>query len=93
MSNGPGAGLDEGSASDFLAVLKKNVIERERTRVVLSAYHDMQGIDRVLARNGTAETTTENMSSEWLEENGYCTDNIYAKQSTIAQAGMGAFAR
>ena len=93
MSDGPDAGLDEGSATDLLNIVKENIIEEERTRGVLSAYEAFQGTERVIKRNGTAEATTENMSPEWLEENGYCTDNIYAKQSTIPQAGLGAFAR
>lgn len=31
-------------------------------------------------------------STEWLEENGICLDNIYVEQSTVPQAGRGAFA-
>jgi hypothetical protein len=32
-------------------------------------------------------------SQDWLNENGMCIDNIYAGQSSIPQAGRGAFAR
>lgn len=31
-------------------------------------------------------------STQWLEENGICLDNIYVEQSTVPQAGRGAFA-
>ena len=87
-------GLDADSASEFLSIVKDDVVSNARTRKVLDPYIDYQDVETtVLGRNGTAEATTENKSQEWLEENGYCIDNIYSKRSTIEQAGLGAFAR
>ena len=86
--------LDADSASEFLSIIKGDVISNTRTRKVLDPYADYVDVStRVLGRNGTAEATTENKSQEWLEKNGYCIDNIYSKRSTIEQAGLGAFAR
>ena len=87
-------GLDAESASEFLSIIKGDIISNARTRKVLDPYVDYSDVStRVLERNGTAEATTENKSQEWLEQNGYCIDNIYSKRSTIEQAGLGAFAR
>lgn len=87
-------GLDAESASEFLSIIKRDIISNARTRKILDPYVDYSDVStRVLGRNGTAEATTENKSQEWLEQNGYCIDNIYSKRSTIEQAGLGAFAR
>jgi hypothetical protein len=50
-------------------------------------------IEHVL-ETGTAESSVPNRvrSTEWLEENGRCLDNIRPGLSTIKQAGRGAFA-
>lgn len=86
--------LDADSASEFLSIIKGDVISNARTRKVLEPYVDFLDVStRVLGRNGTAEATTENKSQEWLEQYGYCIDNIYSKRSNIEQAGLGAFAR
>ena len=37
-------------------------------------------------------TPTAVRSKDWLKQNGMCIDNMYAAQSTISQAGRGAFA-
>lgn len=94
-ANAHGApGLDADSATDFLSIVKDDVISNGRTKKVLEPYASYQDVrTRILGRNGTAEATTENKSQDWLEENGYCIDNIYSRLSTIEQAGIGAFAR
>ncbi len=37
--------------------------------------------------------TTDRRNVTWIEDNGFCIDNLYSKQSTLEQAGRGAFAR
>uniref|UniRef100_A0A7S4JNF3 SET domain-containing protein n=1 Tax=Odontella aurita TaxID=265563 RepID=A0A7S4JNF3_9STRA len=85
--------LNDREMGQLLEIIKDGVVHNERTRVVLSNLKTAGDIRNILFKNGTAEATTENRSDEWLKTNGYCTDHIYSKASTIKQAGRGAFAR
>jgi len=65
----------------------------EDSRVRMALPRDLEKVEEVLdigtARNSVPESIR---SIRWLEENGRCIDNIMPKQSTIQQAGKGAFA-
>ena len=55
------------------------------SQVKRPTYHDEYAMS--LARR-----TVFNRSVEWIQTNGRCLDNIYPKESTLPQAGQGAFA-
>mmetsp|Transcript_17467 Transcript_17467/g.27205 ORF Transcript_17467/g.27205 Transcript_17467/m.27205 type:complete len:1232 (-) Transcript_17467:51-3746(-) len=85
-------GLDRSGIEAVFAVLK-DVIAEPRTATVLSSINTMDDLVHVMMSRGTAEITAPVKSMEWLEEHGECIDHIYVKESTIKQAGNGAFAR
>lgn len=88
-----GSSLSGEELTALLDLVKTSVVEQEKTSVVLASIKTPEDLRQIMSKNGTAEATVEKKSLEWLEENGYCTDHIYSKDSTIKQAGKGAFAR
>jgi len=74
-----------------LFTLMKELPEREHVRMALPATIEMAKKARA---TNTAMLSVPNVirSKEWLHENGICLDNIRPDQSTIIQAGRGAFA-
>jgi len=64
-----------------------------RDRLAAALPHDVSDVERA-AKTGTAKYSTPNRirTPDWLEENGRCLDNIRPGDSTIPQAGKGAFA-
>lgn len=86
---------DESFVANFLSLIRDHFVETEnkRTLSALSAVQTLDDLRHVLTRNGTAEATVEARSQEWLEANGYCQDHIFVKDSTLPNAGKGAFSR
>jgi hypothetical protein len=93
LLNTEGASIDPDTVQDLMATLTNSFVHDIRTQVALKNVADMKGLQHVVARNGTAKATVERRSQEWFDENGYCLDHIYVKNSTIRQAGKGAFSR
>jgi hypothetical protein len=64
----------------------------QRLRIALP--DNVTDVERVLDVGGSASNSVPGRikSPEWLEENGRCLDNIQPGDSTILQAGKGAFA-
>ncbi len=81
---------DDSFAQDLLT-LTRNLQTREHIRLAIPP-----NLSEAKRANdvGTAIVSVPNVikSQEWLEENGICLDNIRSDQSTIVQAGRGAFA-
>lgn len=67
---------------------------KNESRIIGSFNHDDKEELRKLKEKTLTEIRTEQSirSLEWLEEYGTCGDHMLAKQSTIPQAGRGAFA-
>jgi len=85
--------IENKQVEELLQMIKNNAVFDERTKLVLSSVESFSQIEDIIIQNGSAESTTETRSLEWLEENGICVDHLYVKESTIRQAGRGAFAR
>jgi hypothetical protein len=64
-----------------------------RTATVLRNINTIEDLQRIIARSGTAEATVEARSDDWLARNGYCLDHIYVAESSVPNAGRGAFSR
>lgn len=79
----------------FLPIILGKIMHPQdlRTMSVLREVQSMEDIQHIMARNGTAEATVQARSKDWLDQNGYCLDHIYVADSTIPQAGQGAFSR
>ena len=77
-------------AQDFLT-LTRNLIKREHVR---RAIPSELSVAKKAKDVGTAMTSVPDVirSQEWLQQHGICLDNIRPDQSTILQAGRGAFA-
>jgi hypothetical protein len=62
---------------------------------IIAALPDKEDYDQMVEEGGLRELKRNRMvrSQEWLETNGVCGDNFYANESTIPQAGNGAFTR
>jgi hypothetical protein len=88
-------GTEEEFVSKFLSLIRDHFLEKSkgRTKNALSAVQTLDELRHVVGRNGTAEATVETRSPDWLEQNGYCLDHIFVKESTLPFAGKGAFAR
>jgi len=76
-----------------MSLVKKNLLISEKEKTSLSLVNTFEDLKNVVEKNGTAEMTVETRSLEWLKENGACQDYIYVTESTIPQAGRGAFAK
>jgi hypothetical protein len=76
---------------DFLDLVRRIVATKPR---LANAYPKDFNSFMIAAEAGTATLTVPNRvrSTEWLQENGRCLDNIRPDLSTIRQAGRGAFA-
>lgn len=68
-------------------------VTSSRDRLLAALPKDVSEVEKVAA-TGSAKYSTPNRvrSNDWLEENGRCLDNIRPGDSTIPQAGKGAFA-
>jgi len=77
--------------AESLYELTKNLVTDVKLRMAIPETMEKAKEAR---SSGTAMLTVPNVirSPEWLEENGICLDNIRADQSSIRQAGRGAFA-
>ena len=62
---------------------------------VIAALPTKEDIDEVKKHGSLTNLKRSRMvrSNDWLAENGCCADNFYMNESTIPQAGNGAFAR
>lgn len=86
----------ESEIIDFLDLIKQTIFtedDQHRTKVALSTVSSMEELSHVIERNGTAQSTMQVRSQQWLSENGHCLDHVYVTDSTIKQAGKGCFAR
>jgi hypothetical protein len=93
LLNVDGAPLHEAFIPGLIRTIQKHFLIKHRTKMAFNTIGDLDGLKKVIARNGTARATTVARSHEWLETNGYCMDHIYVNRSTIYQAGNGAFTR
>lgn len=64
-----------------------------KTAAKFSELANSQKTDVDLAMDLALNSLQLPRSAEWLENNGCCLDNIVPRESTISQAGQGAFAR
>jgi hypothetical protein len=79
-------------AHDLLSFTNELTNSNKRIRMIIpDSMEDLKSIQKV---GGTAMHSVPNVIRplEWLEENGICLDNIVASQSSIPEAGRGAFA-
>lgn len=93
LLNLEGASVDEAVIPGLLSTIQRHFVSKHRTKMALNPIQDVAALKALISRNGTAMATTIPRSQEWLETNGYCMDHIYVKESTIQQAGYGAFSR
>ena len=70
LSAEPNPTLNEEQVEDILHIIKEDLIMDDRTEVLFNSLSTLKDIQRVLAKNGTAESTSEKRTIEWLEENG-----------------------
>ena len=84
---------DSTAASDLLELVKVSIVNERRTSVILSKIETPTHMKEVITRNGTAQSSVVLRSQAWFEEHGQCMDHVYCNQSTIPQAGKGAFSR
>lgn len=75
MSAGTNPTLNEHEVKDFLGIVKKDIVLDERTQNLFTALETLDDVRKVTAANGTAESTSEIRSLEWLEENGKKSDS------------------
>jgi len=85
--------LEKDEVYDVIHFAKTKLVQEPRTRSALQNISTWHDLERVVVRNGIALATMELRSLEWFEENGQCMDHIYVNESTIRQAGNGAFSR
>lgn len=78
-------------AKDVWGIVEK--ISSSRDRLAAALPKDVTEVAKV-AKTGSAKYSTPGRvrSNEWLEANGRCLDNIRPDDSTVSQAGKGAFA-
>ena len=74
MSAGSNPNLNEHEVKDFLGIIEKDIVLDERTKSLFSSLRTLDDVHEVTAANGTAESTSEIKTSEWLEENGKSID-------------------
>jgi len=89
----PNVGITGIQGEDLLELAKLSVVKEHRTKMALRSVRTIEDIAHAVNRNGTAQFTVQPRSLEWFEEHGQCIDHIYVKDSTIRQAGKGAFSR
>ncbi len=82
---------EKDSFAQDLLTLTKELPDRANLRMAIPAKLDDAKTQR---SSGTAMLSVPNVirSKEWLQKNGICLDNIRQNQSSIHQAGRGAFA-
>ncbi|KAG7370513.1 SET methyltransferase domain containing protein [Nitzschia inconspicua] len=88
-----GAAIDQRAVPILLASIQNDLVTSHRTKMAMTNVANIEQLDLLVMRNGTAKMTVEARSQVWLMEHGFCLDNFYVKESTILQAGKGAFAR
>ena len=88
-----GASIDDESVSDLIEMIKKDLEDKPLTNMLLDKIRTRENVAEVVDRKGMAQTTVKPKSHNWLEQNGYCLDHLYVKNSTIPDIGNGAFAR
>jgi hypothetical protein len=86
-------GINFSATSDLLELVKKSIVNDHRTQMAMSRIKTPSQIKQVIERNGTAKESMALRSPEWFEEHGQCMDHVYYKDSTLPQAGKGAFSR
>ena len=64
-----------------------------RTASVLNDINTFEDLEDIMAGGGTAKATVQVRSHDWLSNNGHCLDHIYVSESSIPNAGRGAFSR
>lgn len=72
LVSGQGSNLNENEAMDLMEIIKRDILVDDRTKVIFKSLKTLDDVKEVMVKNGTAETTTEKRSIEWLEENGEC---------------------
>ena len=62
----------------LLRVVSEEIVNADhlRTRTALQAVKTREDLSHVFSRNGTAPATVQARSSEWLEENGTCSQHL-----------------
>lgn len=88
-----GFGDNPSASNDLLDLVRNSIISEYRTYVAMEKIETHAQIEEVIARNGTAQFSVELRSQEWFEKHGQCMDHVYYKDSSIPQAGKGAFSR
>jgi hypothetical protein len=86
-------GMNSSAAADFLDFVKLRIVNDHRTYIVMSQIESPAQLREVIEQNGTAQESVRPRSLEWLEKYGHCLDHVYYKDSTLPQAGKGAFSR
>lgn len=81
--------------ASLLSIIKERFVEKTdaRTSSVFKGINVIQDFYQIIERGGTAEATVQVRSEDWLARNGYCLDHIYVTESSIPNAGRGAFNR
>lgn len=70
-----GAAIDRSDVSHILTYVQKALISSHRTTMAMLNVLDVDSLDHVLERNGTAKTTVQARSQDWFEESGFCLDH------------------
>ena len=81
--------------TQLLRVIRESFVDilDLRTGSVLKDINALKDLQHIMARSGTAEASVQVRSDDWLSHNGYCLDHIYVSESSIPNAGRGAFTR
>jgi hypothetical protein len=114
------AAIRREAVGHLLETVKNSMISNHRTKGAMNNVLDLERLELLLQRNGTAKMTVEARSQTWLDTHGFCLDHskqkgwlngvvaidllifivslsstskVYVKDSTLSQAGKGAFSR
>lgn len=63
-------GVTGSQTEDLIRVVNESVVTQHRTRMALKRITSVDQVRDVIARNGTAQATTELRTPEWFEEHG-----------------------
>ena len=86
--------LDISVKRDLLDFIRQDLVTSKRLQLALPSYDDLIFTQNKTISMSAAMHSVPNVTrtTNWLVENGRCLDNIYPAESTVYQAGRGAFA-
>lgn len=74
-----GVGIGRDTVLHLLETVQNVLVSNHRSRMAMNNIFDLESLERLLERNGTAKMTVEARSQDWLDTHGFCLDHSKRK--------------